>query len=236
MPSSFAQPYMYWVGIDLDTDDPDEIEAFNAFYSGTHVPEVVAANPGFTNGHRYELLTPDSRGVPAPRFLAVYEMAHEGAARTYGARNDGPPEGRPRYTPGPPVWEKMALTWRIIWRSFAQTSPPEGTPESIFIVGMSPPAAASPAALAEFNEFYTGTHLPEVVEHGGYTRGTRLECYRELLHPAPGCPRYCALYEADAGATDRLGGSYPETVPTPGPPVWDGRDVRWRLVYRRLPA
>lgn len=232
MPSSFAQPYMYWVGADIDTEDPGEIEAFNAFYSGTHVPEVVAANPGFTNGHRYELATPDPRGVPAPRFLAVYEMAHEGAARTYGARNDGPPEGRPRYTPGPPVWDKLALRWRMIWRLFAESGESRGTPEEIFLVGMDPPASAGPAGLAEFNDFYTRIHLPEVVERGGYTRGIRLECYREFLHPAPHCPRYCALYEADGKAS----GALPPSATTPGPPVWDQREVPWRLVYRRLPS
>jgi hypothetical protein len=232
VPSFFAQPYMYWVGADIDTDDPDEIEAFNAFYSGTHVPEVVAANPGFTNGHRYELLQPDARGVPAPRFLAVYEMAHEGAARTYSARNDGPPEGRPRYTPGPPVWDKMSLQWRLIWRSFARTAEPEGTPEQIFLVGMSPPATAGPAELAEFNDFYTNIHLPEVVERGGYGRGIRLELYRDLLHPAPGAPRYCALYETEKEAS----GVLPTSATTPGPAVWDQRVVPWRLVYRRLPG
>lgn len=233
MPSSFAQPYMYWVGADLPTEDPDEVKSWNAFYSGTHVPEVVAANPGFTHGHRYELVGPDPRGVDAPKYLAVYEMAHEGAARTYGARNDGPAEGRPKYTSGPAVWETMTLKWRMIWRTFAETGPAGGTPESIFVVGMNPPANASPAELTEFNDYYTKTHLPEVTEAGPYTRGTRHELYRPFLHPGSGAPRYLALYEADD--PDRTGGPLPGTQPTPGPPIWDGRDTLWRLVYRRLP-
>jgi hypothetical protein len=231
MPSSFAQPYMYWVGMDLDAEDPDEIKAWNEFYSHTHVPEVVAANPGFTNGHRYELVGPDARGIPAPKYLAVYEMAHEGAARTYGARNDGPAEGRPNYTPGPPAWKKMDLKWRMIWRRFAESAPAGGTPEEIFIIGMEPPASASPAEVAEFNDFYTKVHLPEVVERGGYARGTRQELYRQFLHPEPHCPRYLALYETDKKAS----GALPASATTPGPAIWDQREVAWRLVYRRLP-
>ena len=36
---------------------------------------------------------------------------------------------------------------------------------------------------------------------GGYARGTRFELHREFRHPQPGCPRFCAIYEADAAAT-----------------------------------
>src|SRR5215510_13688744 len=58
-----------------------------------HVPEVVASNPGFVRGTRYELLQPDPRGDWGPRWLAVYEMDGEAAARTYAQRNDAPPAG-----------------------------------------------------------------------------------------------------------------------------------------------
>lgn len=170
--------------------------------------------------------------MPAPRYLAVYEMAHEGAARIYGARNDGPAEGRPRYTPGPPVWDKMVPKWRMIWRTFAESGTAGGAAAEIFVIGMDPPASAGPSGLGEFNDFYTRIHLPEVVERGGYTRGTRQECYREFLHPAPHCPRYCAVYEAEKEAS----GALPASATTPGPAVWDQREVAWRLVYRRLPS
>jgi hypothetical protein len=105
MQQAFAYPFMYWVGMNTSPDtDPAAVAEFSQFYSTVHVPEVVASNPGFVRGTRYELLQPDPRGDYGPRWLAVYEMDGEAAARTYATRNDGPPEGRLRYTPGPAVW------------------------------------------------------------------------------------------------------------------------------------
>ena len=51
-------------------------------------------------------------------------------------------------------------------------------------------------------------------------RGVRLELYREFAHPAPGCPRFCAVSAADASAADALDAAS-ETI--------------WRLVYRPMP-
>src|SRR5438045_2031366 len=99
---AFAHPFMYWVGINTapQTSSTD-LAAFNSFYSRVHAGEVLARNPGFVRATRYELLQPDPRGDYGPRWLAVYEMDGEAAARAYAAREDGPAEGRPTYTPGP---------------------------------------------------------------------------------------------------------------------------------------
>ena len=93
-----------------------DLADFNHFYSGTHLAEVIAANPGFRAASRYELLAPDSRGDLAPRWLAVYELDSDTAVQTYLVRNDGPAEGRPKYTPGPAVWSSFQITWRMMWR------------------------------------------------------------------------------------------------------------------------
>jgi hypothetical protein len=70
---------------------------------------------------------------------------------------------------------------------------------------------------------------------GGYTRATRHELYREFAHPAPGCPRFCAVYEADATATEqREARAARRGTLSPGPPAWENRDTVWRLVYRRI--
>ena len=112
----------------MDTDprtSPEALAEFNRFYTATHVGEVVAAHPGFLSASRYELITPDARGGEhyGPRWLAVYEMDGEAAARTYAARNDGPPEGRPKYTPGPAVWQQTQSVWRMIWRHVSSSGP-----------------------------------------------------------------------------------------------------------------
>ena len=96
------------------------------------------------------------------------------------------------------------------------------------MVGMNVPADTDAAGLAEFNEFYTNIHVPEVMAIRGYSRGTRLELHRAFLHPEPGCPRFCAVYETDPNAKP---GRRPLSS---GPPTWEKHDTLWRLAYRRV--
>jgi len=242
MQQAFAYPFMYWVGMHTSPDtDPAAVAEFSQFYSTVHVPEVVASNPGFVRGTRYELLQPDPRGDYGPRWLAVYEMDGEAAARTYATRNDGPPEGRPRYTPGPAAWQQTQSVWRMIWRHVSSSGTASQSPHSIFMVGMNVPPDTDEAELAEFNAFYTNIHVPEVMERGGYARGTRWELHRAFRHPQPGCPRFCAIYEADAAATQANQQRRSNPTPQPGdhplssgPPTWEKHDTLWRLVYRRI--
>jgi hypothetical protein len=237
----FTQPSMYWVGMHTDPAcSADELAAFNDFYSHVHVPEVLAANPGFVRGTRFELLEPDPRNQLGPRWLVMYEMDGEDAARAYAARNDGPPEGRPRYSPGPAAWQSSQTTWRMIWRRLTSHGTPAGLPDAIYMVGMNVPPNTTADELAAFNAFYTGTHVPEVVAMDGYTTGTRFELERAFRHPEPpGCPRYVAIYEADEAAVtaNKRRKLNPNPGPSPlssGPPAWEGHDTLWRLLYRRI--
>jgi hypothetical protein len=239
---AFAYPFMYWVGMQTPADaDAAAVEEFSKFYSTIHLPEVLANNPGFVRGTRYELLQQDPRGDFGPRWLAVYEMDGEAAARTYAARNDGPPEGRPKYTPGPALWSQAQSTWRMIWHQVASSGTASEPPYSIFMVGMNVPPDTNEVELAAFNTFYTHTHVPEVMERGNYARGTRFELHRAFRHPEPGCPRFCAIYEGDAAATQANQQRRSQRNPQPGerplssgPPAWEKHDTLWRLVYRRV--
>jgi hypothetical protein len=233
--SIFDGPFMYWVGMNTAPDtDAEALAEFNRFYSAVHQPEVVAANPGFTRASRYELVQPDPRGDFGPRWLAVYEMDAEQAAQTYIARNDGPPSGRPNYTPTPPAWKRTQTTWRMIWRQIVSCGTASEAPYAIFMVGMNVPPDTDAAGLAEFNTFYTETHVPEVMANGKYARGTRWELYREFVHPAPGSPRFCAIYEGDKAATDARAEGRSSGKLSSGPPTWEAHDTLWRLVYRRV--
>ena len=244
MTSAFSYPYMYWVGIDTAPDvDAADLAAFNDFYSNVHAPEVLANNPGFRRAARYELAQPDPRYDIAPRFLAMYEMDDEAAARGYAARNDQPGGPGIAYTAGPSAWSdpRRATRWRMIWQQVASYGESTVPPVSIFMVGIDVPADTTPAQLAEFNDFYTNIHVPEVVANGGYSRGIRYQLYREFAHPAPGSPQFCAIYEADATATEaaRERAANPVNRPTnsrlsSGPPTWEAHETLWRLVYRRL--
>jgi hypothetical protein len=230
---------MYWVGMDTDPrTTPEALAEFNRFYNTTHVHEVIAAHPGFVSVSRYELLDPDPRGGVhrGPRWLAVYEMQDEQAALEYIKDDERPWLHRRKYSPWPAARKRAKTVWRMIWRQVASRGSSEQPPESIFMVGMNVPADTTPEGLAEFNTFYTETHVPEVMAYGGYARGTRFELYRGLAHPDPGCPRFCAIYEADAAATESRNARR-ESRPalSSGPPTWEQHDTLWRLVYRRIP-
>lgn len=238
--AAFSYPFMYWVGMDTAPDtDAAALAAFNAFYSKTHLPEVLASNPGFVRGSRYELLSPDPRGDFGPRWLAMYEMDGETAAQTYARRHDGPASGRPTYTSGPAAWQHTQSRWRMIWRHVASCGAASQLPHAIYMVGMNVPPDTDAAGFEEFNKFYTSIHVPEVMAHRGFYRGTRFELYREFRHPQPGCPRFCAIYEADAVTTaasqQRRDNPQPGRSPlSSGPPTWEKHDTLWRLLYRRI--
>jgi hypothetical protein len=240
MAEAFSHPFMYWVGMTTAPNtDAAALAAFNTFYSKTHLPEVVASNPGVVRGWRYELLQPDPRGDFGPRWLAVYEMDGEAAAHAYAQRHDGPPEGRPTYTPGPAAWQESQSMWRMIWKRLSSCGSASQPPHSIFMVGMNIPPDTDAAGLAEFNAFYTNIHVPEVMAHRGYDRGTRFELYRAFRHPEPGCPRFCAIYEADETTTAatqqaRINPQSGRSSLSSGPPTWEKHDTLWRLVYRRI--
>ena len=61
---------------------------------------------------------------------------------------------------------------------------------------------------------------------------------REFLHPAPGAPRYLAVYEADDASlkrrADRAANPGGYAALSSGPPAWETHDTLWRLWYRRI--
>ena len=106
MPKS---PFFYMVGMNVPADTTaKELADFNDFYSNTHVHEVLANNPGFSNPTRYELFTP---GAVGPRFLAMYEVDSEAAAQGHLNRRSGV-----TYSKGPVAWEKHDTIWRLSYR------------------------------------------------------------------------------------------------------------------------
>lgn len=231
---------MYWVGMTTQPEaDPSSVAEFNTFYSRTHLPEVLAQNPGFARATRYELIAQDPRGKLGPGWLATYEIDSEAATQQYIERSDGPADCRPRYTPGPRAFVEADRDWRMIWRRLTAAGEASQAPYAIYLIGMNVPPDIDAAGLAEFNAFYTEVHVPDVITRNGFKRGTRYELYRGYHHPAPGCPRFLALYEMDEPATTTLmerrrGIQPPISGYTEGPPAWQRHDTLWRLVYRRL--
>ena len=233
-----SAPLMYWVGMNTPQNASEtEVEQFNRFYTETHLDEVLRNNPGFLRATRYELCEPDPRGDFGPRWLAIYEMQDEDAAKLYIARNDSPERANASaYTPGPPLWGQAQLVWRLLWKRLAPLEGELCGAESPYLsfVGMNP-GETDAAGLQAFNDFYTNIHVPEVVQRNRFLRGHRYELYRELRHPEPGAPRYLAAYEGDETSLP-LGSAGPQSGQplTKGPSAFLGRNTLWRLKYRRL--
>ena len=62
----FGYPFMYCVGMSTPSATATGMAEFNRFYSGTHFPEVLANNAGFTRGTRYGLIDTDPPAVVRP--------------------------------------------------------------------------------------------------------------------------------------------------------------------------
>ena len=222
-----AQPFVTWAGLSTPPDlDPTALAEFNAFYSKTHIPEILRHNPGFVAAARFELTWSDPRGLAGPTWLAMYGVQDEAAARAYILQSQLPREQRPPQTPGPPAWSAARREWRLLWRRTGSVTAlpdpaptlylegvnlPQGDEESFMDVDPSaPPALSSPAPAVRF------------------------ELYHPFETPASAAAQLVTAYG--------LGAASPADVATRLQTARDtarGRrqpQILWRLLYRRLDA
>jgi hypothetical protein len=83
--------FMAWAS---PVDDANDSE-FNAWYDGTHVPQVRAAIPAITAVHRYRLADVPGLGASlAHRYVAVYEMDTDDVASAMAALGAASADGR----------------------------------------------------------------------------------------------------------------------------------------------
>lgn len=236
--SAFAGRFLYWVALDFASSDPAHVARFNRFYDETHVPEVLASNPGFTCAHRYTLEVPDPRGDFGAEYLAAYELDGEDAVSGYLAREAGAEANRGTYSSDPPLWPDLISTrWRVFYERITQTAEPAGNPGAILIIGIDPPADVDDQELREFDTYYSEAHLPQVTAAGGFRRASRYAMHHTIAHPGPSCPRYLAVYELDDGnhrSIDAARRRLRTASTTAGPHVWLRHLTPWRLWYRNI--
>ncbi|MBT2208076.1 MULTISPECIES: DUF4286 family protein [Actinomadura] len=237
-PPPFTSEFLYWISLDFAGSEPADLARFERFYNETHVPEVLSRYPGFRVAHRFSLQIPDPRGDFGGGYLAAYEVEDEQAVEKYIAGTTAPGGTRPPYSDDPPLWpDLLTHRWRVVYEKVSETGPSTGDPGSIYIIGIEPPADVGDE-LAEFDEFYTGVHLPEAVAIGGFSRGSRYTLRRELEHPAPGCPRFLAVYEQADGSDEQARATLRTLIDsdgwTPGPASWTRKTTPWRLWYRHI--
>jgi hypothetical protein len=109
----------------------------------------------------------------------------------------------------------------------------------MYWVGMNTQPDTSADDLAAFNDFYSNTHVREVVAaNPGFIRATRYELAEQDARGDFG-PRWLAVYEIDSrDAADlyiRRNDGPAEGRPTysPGPAAWQRYQGWWRLLWRR---
>jgi hypothetical protein len=241
MTDQFSNPYMYWVGMTVDGAGADEMREFHRHYNVVHSREVLGGNPGFVAVHRYELIEPDPRGIAAPQWLAVYEVADRAAAEAYISRRNGTAPGKPVFTPGPPVWtDKMKIVWRMMWKRMVAEGNTNALPHVVRMIGMDPAPGTDVTGLAEFNRYYSDVHLREVLGTVPFDSAVRYEVMAELAPLPDSTPRYCAIYEAEESKIEAMDAAYAAIaksppVREPAPPSWVNRNTAWRLTYQRVP-
>ena len=83
--------FMAWAS---PVDEASDSE-FNAWYDGTHVPQVRAAIPAITAVHRYRVAdVPGVGASSAHRYVAVYEMDTDDVAGAMAALGAASADGR----------------------------------------------------------------------------------------------------------------------------------------------
>jgi hypothetical protein len=190
----FSQPIMYWVGMDLGECSPDELTQFRRHYADVHRLEVVERNPGFVVSHQYEMAEPDPRGKHGPRWLTIYEIDGEQSLADYLERHESPDAKPMGWTPGPAVWaEKRSTPWRMMWRRTLTTGTPSVDPDTLRVIGMDPAPGSDAVALAEFDEFYSTVHVPEVMGSTPFDHAARYERVSGFHSRPDDAPRFCAL-------------------------------------------
>jgi len=106
--------FMAWAS---PVDDASDAE-FNAWYEGTHVPQVRAAIPAITAVHRYRIAdVPGVGASPTHRYVSVYEMDTDDVAGAMAALGAASTDGRIEMTAtmdvtaNPPVLQRyQAIT------------------------------------------------------------------------------------------------------------------------------
>ena len=175
----------------MQTPKPGREHDHRDWYVATHLPDVCAI-PGVIRGEFTQVL-PDT---PEPRWshAAVYWLARDPAEFLVELfRRAGSGEWLLSDTLDP-ANTMMMLAEPITPRERAKDEPDADPQDRLIYIVLS---NATPGDDDEFNEWYTGTHIPDVLAVPGFVAAQR---FRFLDNPAlkPSPFRYAALYEIRA--------------------------------------
>lgn len=182
-------------------------EAFSDWWSQEHVPEY-AARTGFISGKRLRATSePGQPSAAEHRYLAVYEV--DTVATFNDALAAGPPWG-----PWHADINHLVRDWERTYYRVLSVHEVDADPGRYWSIVKLDFVDPSPSREAEFNDWYTNIHIPEVSFHPGFHRAWRLSVEPDANDLGPRRQRYWAVYEVDS----------PEDLPT----------ARKRRVERRI--
>jgi hypothetical protein len=175
---------------------------FDRWYE-RHVEEVLERYIGFVSGRRYRASSYQVAGAPLPwSHLALYEVV-AGDLDALHASNRAVLESG-GLTPHDGAVAPGAAAWLYTALGGAELPPPD---RHAYLALTNPVAGRE----AEFNAWYDGHHLGEIVEHTpGFTAGRRYERAGSQRHGQAPPWRYLALYRVDA---EDIGASLEAIVP-----------------------
>jgi hypothetical protein len=209
-----------------DCTDPAQEDAFNRWYSDVHLGDILGTGLA-AHAFRYRSAPPLP---PEGRYLAVYEFdrADLEAAGQELTRHAERFAQQGRIHPALKVVRRGM--WRRIGGEFRGSKSGRAKVTGLLAVQSN---CSSPAREAEFNTWYNGTHIPDILASGLFHTAYRFEA----VDPAAWQGKYLALYETDA----RDPAAVAEELVQVHRPRWmqagrytDALQVAWRGVFQRL--
>jgi hypothetical protein len=189
--------------------EPHE-EAFSDWYSAEHVPEWVAKE-GFLWGCRLRRIDVEGQiGTAEHKYLAAYGIDEVNSFNA--ALADGPPWG-----PWQRTIDEYVCDWERTYYRVLDAHEPDRTRGKVWaLMKVDLDASADEGA---FNDWYSGTHLPEIAASPGICRAYRLRVEPDDNDLGPRRQRYWAVYECER-AEDLVAAR--EARFERGAPAWDG--------------
>ncbi len=175
--------------------DPSREAEMNDWYSNHHVPDITRSG-AVSNATRY--VNPEAKGTDDDRkYLALYESNEADLASSW-ARNLAQAVWRP-WNDGIIIHPALSKVWVGVYKRFGtQPEPPSGKSAASVLMVLSD--CEDPGREEEFNRWYDGVHVPDILETGAYWSARRFVNYAL----GPDQPKYLALYESEGDGPSSL--------------------------------
>ena len=219
--------------LDVICADAEREKEFSGWYDNVHLADILKT-PGFLNGRRCEMKEfRDGRG----KFVTMYEIETDDMDKTIAVRV----EKRAKEIEQGRGSTAFIIVWKdVLWRQIAKlVADKEHDPRKQRWVNLVETNCGDASREQEFNDWYTNTHLPDVLETPGFMAATRYE----MKEFRDGRGKYFTLYEIETDDIDktmavRVEKRVKEVEQGRGSklwaPVW--RDVLCRVVTERAAA